>query len=154
MHSALHFCWVLCCEFRFAACSIQHCKRKAIQESSQGTCRRPRFELRECRGLNQRSPSASSNLAPVLRHIERSKAPTLFSRYAEGKAMQCRTGDCTEPWDGLQLSHVRMRPGSNPGLPRATSRLFARAPGRVAYWVSGSLVVACVLFHVQRGRSS
>jgi hypothetical protein len=30
-----------------------------------------------------------------------------------------------------------MRPGSNPGLPRATSRLFARAPGRVAYWVSG-----------------
>jgi hypothetical protein len=30
-----------------------------------------------------------------------------------------------------------MRPGSNPGLPRATSRLFARAPGRVAYRVSG-----------------
>jgi hypothetical protein len=41
------------------------------------------------------------------------------------------------PWDGLKLSHARMRPGSNPGLPRATSRLFARAPGRVRYWVSG-----------------
>jgi hypothetical protein len=41
------------------------------------------------------------------------------------------------PWDGLNLSHARMRPGSDPGLPRAISRLFARAPGRVAYWVSG-----------------
>jgi hypothetical protein len=41
------------------------------------------------------------------------------------------------PWDGLKLSHARMRPGSNPGLPRATSRRFARAPGRGAYWVSG-----------------
>jgi hypothetical protein len=43
------------------------------------------------------------------------------------------------PWDGLKLSHDRMRPGSNPGLPRATSRLFARAAGQVAYWVSGGL---------------
>jgi hypothetical protein len=41
------------------------------------------------------------------------------------------------PWDGLKLSHARMRPGSNLGLPRVTSRLFARAPERVAYWVSG-----------------
>jgi hypothetical protein len=41
------------------------------------------------------------------------------------------------PWDGLKLSHARMRPGLNPGLPRATSRLLARASGRVAYWVSG-----------------
>jgi hypothetical protein len=30
-----------------------------------------------------------------------------------------------------------MRPGSNPGLPRANCHLFARAPGRVAYRVSG-----------------
>jgi hypothetical protein len=30
-----------------------------------------------------------------------------------------------------------MRPGSNPGPPRATSRPYARAPGRVANWVSG-----------------
>jgi hypothetical protein len=43
------------------------------------------------------------------------------------------------PWDGLKLSHARTRPGSNPGLPRAISRLFARAPGRVACWVSGGL---------------
>jgi hypothetical protein len=28
------------------------------------------------------------------------------------------------PWDGLQLSHARVRSGSNPGLPRTTSRLF------------------------------
>jgi hypothetical protein len=41
------------------------------------------------------------------------------------------------PWDALKLSHARMRPASNPGLPRATSRLIARAPGRVAYWISG-----------------
>jgi hypothetical protein len=40
------------------------------------------------------------------------------------------------PWDGLKLSHARVRPGSNPGLPKATSRLFARAPEKVAYWVS------------------
>jgi hypothetical protein len=40
-------------------------------------------------------------------------------------------------WDDLKLNHVRMRPGSNPGPPRATSRLFSRAPGQVAYWVSG-----------------
>jgi hypothetical protein len=44
-------------------------------------------------------------------------------------------------WDGLQLSHASMRPGWNPGLPIATSRLFARAPGRVAYWVSGGFPV-------------
>jgi hypothetical protein len=36
----------------------------------------------------------------------------------------------------IKLSHAHMRPGSNPGPPRATSRLFARAPGRVAYWIS------------------
>jgi hypothetical protein len=39
----------------------------------------------------------------------------------------------------LNSSMRAMRPGSNPGLPRATSRLLARAPGRVAYWVSGGL---------------
>jgi hypothetical protein len=49
-----------------------------------------------------------------------------------------------------------MRPGSYPGLPRATSRLFARAPGRVAHWVSGGfpLRIACVFLHVERCRSS
>jgi hypothetical protein len=35
-----------------------------------------------------------------------------------------------------ELSHARMRLGSNPGLPRATSRLFTQAPGRVAHWAS------------------
>jgi hypothetical protein len=41
------------------------------------------------------------------------------------------------PWDGRKLNHARMHPGLNPGLPRATSGLFTRAPERVAYWVSG-----------------
>jgi hypothetical protein len=43
------------------------------------------------------------------------------------------------PWDGLKLSHARMLPGSNPDLPRAASRRFARAPAPVAFWVSGGL---------------
>jgi hypothetical protein len=49
-----------------------------------------------------------------------------------------------------------MRPGSNPGLPRATSRLSARAPGWVAYWflVVSPSRIACVFLHVERGRSS
>jgi hypothetical protein len=39
-------------------------------------------------------------------------------------------------WEDHELNRARMRPGSNPGLPRATSRLFERTPGQVAYWVS------------------
>jgi hypothetical protein len=53
------------------------------------------------------------------------------------------------PWDGPKLSHMRMRLGSNPGLPRVTSRLFARAPGRLAYLflVLSPLRIACVFLH-------
>jgi hypothetical protein len=35
-----------------------------------------------------------------------------------------------------------MHPGSNRGLPRASSRLFTRAAGRVAYWVSCAFALA------------
>jgi hypothetical protein len=40
------------------------------------------------------------------------------------------------PWDGLKLSHARMRPRSYPGLRLATSYLFARVPGQVVYFDS------------------
>jgi hypothetical protein len=46
---------------------------------------------------------------------------------------------CT-PWlldSFCVLSACPKRQGSNPGLPGATSRLFARAPGQIAFWVSG-----------------
>jgi hypothetical protein len=40
------------------------------------------------------------------------------------------------PLDGLTLSHARVHPVSKSVLLRAISRAFARAPGRVGYWVS------------------
>jgi hypothetical protein len=52
----------------------------------------------------------------------------------EGCPVSCHS--CS--WDDLKLSHAPKRPGSNPGLPRATSFLFARAPGQVACWNSGA----------------
>jgi hypothetical protein len=54
-------------------------------------------------------------------------------------------------WEDLELNHSRMRPGSNPGLPRATSLLFARAPWQVAYWVSCGFPFTNCMFIPPRG---
>jgi hypothetical protein len=52
-------------------------------------------------------------------------------------ALEITTALWKWPWDGLKLSHAQIRPGSNLGLPKATSRLFAPALGQVAHSVSG-----------------
>jgi hypothetical protein len=59
------------------------------------------------------------------------------------------------PWDGLKLSHACIRSGSNPGLPRVTSRRFARALGRLrtGFVMLSPLQIACVFLHWERGRS-
>jgi hypothetical protein len=66
----------------------------------------------------------------------------------------CDNGHFVRPWYGLELSNARMRPGSNPGLPRAPSRLFARVLGglRTGFLWVFPLRIACVFLHVERGR--
>jgi hypothetical protein len=74
------------------------------------------------------------------RYIKRAELTEIYNTALKVRRLFrefCDNEHLIPPWDGLELRNARMRPGSNPDLPRATSRLFARAPGRVAYWVSG-----------------